>query len=51
MVSHREIAPDVFETRYGDGSRTVCNYGSGAFAVDKRVIPPLGYALFSPQAR
>ena len=26
MVSHREIAPKVFETRYGNGERTICNY-------------------------
>ena len=26
IVSHREIAPKVFETRYGNGERTICNY-------------------------
>lgn len=51
MESHREIAPDVFETRYADGSRTVCNYRAEAFAADGAQIPALGYALFGPDGR
>ena len=48
MESHREIAPDVFETRYADGSRTVCNYRNVPFDYTGSVIPPMGYVLYSP---
>ena len=46
MVSHRELAPQVFETRYGNGERTVCNYGERAYKLDGRTfVPPMGYVL------
>ena len=46
MVSHRELAPQVFETRYGNGERTVCNYGERAYKLDGRMfVPPMGYVL------
>ena len=48
MESHREVAPDVFETRYADGSRTVCNYRSASFDLDGEPVPPMGYVLFAP---
>ena len=51
MESHREIATGVFETRYADGSRTVCNYRSEPFAVDGRKVEPMGYVLFGPEVR
>ena len=47
MVSHRELEAGVFETRYGDGSRTVCNYNNGPRAIDGAEVPPMGYILFS----
>ena len=49
MSSHREIAPGVFETRYADGSRTVCSYREEPFAVGGETIPPMGYVLFGPE--
>ena len=48
MVSHRELAPEVFETTYGDGSRTVVNYRRAAFGADSISIPALGYVLVGP---
>ena len=48
MTGHREIAADVFETTYGDGSRTVVNYGSAAFGLDGISVPSLGYVLIGP---
>ena len=48
MESHRELAQDVFETRYADGSRTVCNYREAPFALDGGAVPPMGYILFGP---
>ena len=48
MTSHREIAKDVFETCYADGSRTICNYRSEAFPVGGETVPPMGYVLFGP---
>ena len=50
MESHSEIAPDVFETRYSDGSRTVCNYGKEPFDCNGRAIPSMGYALYGSDA-
>lgn len=48
MVSHRELAPEVFETVYGDGSRTVVNYGSAAHDLGGVSVPALGYVLVGP---
>ena len=47
MMSHREIAPDVFETRYEDGSRTICNYRKEPFIIDDESVPAMGYILFA----
>ena len=48
MTDHREVAKDVFLTAYGDGSRTVCNFGKEPFTYEGARIEPLGYALFNP---
>ena len=48
MTSHSEVAKDVFETRYADGSRTVCNYRSEPFVSDGCSVAPMGYVLFGP---
>ena len=48
MVSHRELAPGVFETVYGDGSRTVVNYGRTAFVSESVSGPATGYLLSNP---
>ena len=48
MTGHREVAPDVFETAYGDGSRTVVNYRKAAFSADGVSVPALGYTLVNP---
>lgn len=45
MVSHRELAPEVFETVYEEGSRTVVNYRETAFAGEGLSVPALGYVL------
>jgi hypothetical protein len=46
MTSHREVAKDVFETRYADGSRTVCNYRAEMFSLGGETVPSMGYVLF-----
>ena len=48
MTDHREVAKDVFLTAYGEGSRTVCNFGREPFTYEGARIEPLGYALFNP---
>jgi hypothetical protein len=48
MTGHREVAPNVFETRYGDGSRTVVNYRPMAFLADGVSVLALGYTLVNP---
>ena len=45
MVSHREIAPKVFETRYANGERTLCNYNETPVTVEGNTIAPMGYVL------
>ena len=45
MTGHREVAQDVFETAYGDGSRTICNYNQQAKDVEGVQVPALGYVL------
>jgi hypothetical protein len=51
MVSHKELQKDVFETRYGDGSRTLCNYRAAAASVGGVTVPSLGYVLFAPDGK
>ncbi len=48
MTSHSELSTDVFETRYADGSRTVCNYRAEAFPLGGETVPSMGYVLFGP---
>ena len=48
MVSHREIAPNVFETKYEDGERTICNYNIHEFKYGDRTVNALGYVLVRP---
>ena len=48
MTGHCEVAKGVFETSYGDGSRTVCNFNGESVAVAGVQIPPMGYVLFNP---
>ena len=48
MSGHREVAPSVFETTYGDGSRTVVNYRKSPFVAEGVTIPALGYVLVLP---
>jgi len=46
MDSHDEIEPDVFRTRYSDGSETVCNYSDKDFSYRGKTVKALDYALF-----
>lgn len=48
MDFHDEIAPDVFLTRYSDGSEIVTNYTKKDFKYKKGVVRPMDYALFKP---
>ena len=45
MLSHREIAPKVFETRYANGERTICNYNETPVAVEGNTVEGMGYVL------
>ena len=52
MDFHDEIAPDVFVTRYSDGSRIVTNYTDKPFNYKNRgVVPAMEYKLFTPEAK
>ena len=48
MTGHCERAEGVFQTEYGDGSRTVVNYNASPADVDGVRVPALGYVLFGP---
>ena len=45
MQEHKEIAPEIFMTRYSDGSQTICNYTDKPFEYSGRVVPALDYIL------
>lgn len=49
MASHREVAPQVFETAYANGEATLCNYNEREVEVAGRRIPALGYILINPK--
>lgn len=46
MTGHLEVAKDVFETSYADGSRTVVNYNATPVSAAGATIPARGYVLF-----
>lgn len=48
MTGHRELCPDVFETSYGDGSRTVVNFSTAPVTAEGLAVPALGYVLVKP---
>ena len=48
MTGHRELCPDVFETSYGDGSRTVVNFNAAPVTAAGLAVPALGYVLVNP---
>ena len=45
MTRHRAVTPDVYETCYENGERTLCNYNAEPFAVGADQIPAYGYLL------
>ena len=51
MTSHREVAPQVFETAYANGEATLCNYNEREVEHAGRRIPALGYILVKENAK
>ena len=45
MDGHDALAPDVFRTRYSDGSRVYVNYGSAPVTVDGVTVPAQDWLL------
>ena len=45
IVGHRELAPQVFETSYEDGTRVVVNYGNQAYEGEGVRVDALGHAV------
>ena len=48
MEEHRELAKDVFLTRYGDGSEIVSNYSEMKFPYKGDFVEPHNFKLFKP---
>lgn len=48
MTDHRELAKDVFETVYEEGSRTIVNYNAKPVDAAGATVPALGYVLVNP---
>ena len=48
MTEHRMLAPDVFLTAYGDGSRTVCNYADKTYVYAGTPVRSMSYILVNP---
>lgn len=49
IVGHRQLAPQVFETTYEDGTRVIVNYGGERFTGAGVQVEPLGYAIASQE--
>ena len=49
MEEHRELAPDVYLTRYSNGDETVCNYSATPFAYKSKTTAPLSYTLYKSE--
>ncbi len=47
MDFHGEIAPDVFITKYSDGSEIISNYSKEAFAYKGQKVPSMDYIIFN----
>jgi len=45
MLSHKEIAPGVTATRYGNGETVVCNYTEKPYSFKNAMVPSLGYKI------
>ena len=48
MTRHDALAPDVFLTTFGDGSKIVSNYGVMPYDWEGEAVAPLGYLLRNP---
>ena len=48
MTEHRTLAPGVFLTAYGDGSKTVCNYTDKPYAHAGKSVCSMSYILVNP---
>lgn len=48
---HGEIAPNVFITKYSDGSATVCNYTDKPFDYKGKTVEPLDYIIVKKQKK
>ena len=48
MTEHRTLAPGVFLTAYGDGSKTVCNYTGKPFSYAGSSVCSMSYILVNP---
>lgn len=45
MEDHKYLSPEVTETTFGNGEKTVCNYGDKPYSYNGREIPPRSYIL------
>ncbi len=45
IVAHRQLAPQVFETTYEDGTRVIVNYGREGYWSDGVRVEALGYVI------
>jgi hypothetical protein len=45
ITAHEQIAPDVFQTTYEDGSRIIVNYGLELYAAGDVTVPALDYRI------
>ena len=48
MTEHRTLAPGVFLTAYGDGSKTVCNYTDKPYVHAGKSVRSMSYILVNP---
>jgi len=51
MDNHERLAPGVFLTTWGDGTRLVTNYGDAPTDFGGRIVAPMDYALVARASR
>ena len=48
ISEHEEIAPEVYQSTYKDGTIVIVNYGTAGFSFNDRVVGPESYLLVKP---
>ncbi|MCL5947116.1 MAG: DUF5696 domain-containing protein [Chloroflexi bacterium] len=48
MVDHQQLAPNIFETSYANGTKVIVNYTNQRFVIGNIAVDALSYAVIPP---